>query len=178
MTYDPSRDMPTTIAEWDALIDYYTTQSQTEHAAAVASVTAAAEAAYATLPESDDKPTLAAYVAQAVGAVEPVKDMTYWEEHFKRAGYYPLPLSEPEPEPTTEQLFAQLRSIREVKLREYDVKISQLDRLIRLNPDYAAYQLERAEWDAYATALCNLPAQEGAPWDGGMSLTPWPVMPE
>lgn len=89
-----------------------------------------------------------------------------------------LKQEEPEiPEPTSEQLFAQLRSIREVKLREYDEKISQLDRQIRLNPDYAAYPIERAEWDAYAVALCNLPAQEGAPWDGGGDETPWPQKP-
>lgn len=87
------------------------------------------------------------------------------------------PAPESEPAPTTEELFAQLRSYREVKLREYDEKISQLDRQIRLNPDYAAYPIERAEWDAYAVALCNLPAQEGAPWDGGGSETPWPQKP-
>lgn len=93
---------------------------------------------------------------------------------------YSIFVEQPQPEepaPTTEQLFAQLRSFREVKLREYDEKISQLDRQIRLNPDYAAYPIERAEWDAYAVALCNLPAQEGAPWDGGGAETPWPQKP-
>lgn len=89
-----------------------------------------------------------------------------------------LPQAQPGiPVPTTEYLFAQLRSYREAKLCEYDVKISQLDRLIRMNPDYAAYTIERSEWDAYAVELCNLPAQEGAPWDGGGSQTPWPVKP-
>lgn len=93
---------------------------------------------------------------------------------------YSIFLEQEEPEisePTTEELFTWLRSFRAVKLREYDEKISQLDRQIRLNPDYAAYPIERAEWDAYAVALCNLPAQEGAPWDGGGSETPWPQKP-
>ncbi|WP_300125776.1 phage tail assembly chaperone [Desulfovibrio sp.] len=34
-----------------------------------------------------------------------------------------------------------------------------------------------AAWDAYAEALCELPAQEGAPFDGGGELTPWPDAP-
>lgn len=80
----------------------------------------------------------------------------------------------PVPEPTADQLFYQLRSIREVKLREYDTKVSQLERRGRLGENVGA---ELAAWDAYALALCNLPEQDGAPWDGGGSQTPWPVMP-
>lgn len=78
----------------------------------------------------------------------------------------------------TEELFVALRAKRNERLDEYDRKISQLDRLIRENPDYGAYPIQRAAWDEYATALCNLPAQEGAPWDGGGPLTPWPAQPE
>lgn len=78
----------------------------------------------------------------------------------------------------TEELFARLREERSNRLAEYDQKITQLDRLIRENPDYAEYTIKRVEWDAYATALCNLPSQVGAPWDGGGPETPWPDKPE
>lgn len=78
----------------------------------------------------------------------------------------------------TEELFTRLREERSKLLTEYDQKIAQLDRLIREHPDYATYSIQRAEWDAYATALCNLPSQEGAPWDGGGPETPWPTKPE
>lgn len=173
--YNPATDMPTTLAEWNELISYYFNQGQQRYETEVASAKAQAEAAYAKLPESEDKPALADFIAQAVSMVPPAQTRADIEQQF--ACYYPQPAPEPEPAPTVDELFAQLRSIREVKLREYDQKISQLDRLIRLNPDYAAYTIERAEWDAYATALCNLPAQEGAPWDGGGVETPWPVEP-
>lgn len=78
----------------------------------------------------------------------------------------------------TEELFTRLRARRDERLSEYDVKIAQLDRQIRLNPEYAAYSLSRAAWDEYAVALCDLPAQSGAPWDGGGVQTPWPNKPE
>lgn len=78
----------------------------------------------------------------------------------------------------TEELFVRLREKRSERLAEYDQKIAQLDRLIRENPDYATYSIQRAEWDTYATALCNLPTQPGAPWDGGGPETPWPAKPE
>lgn len=79
-----------------------------------------------------------------------------------------------EPLPTTAELFAQLRSIREVKFREYDEAVSQLERRARIGENVAS---QLAAWDAYAIALCELPEQSGAPWDGGMSETPWPVKP-
>lgn len=78
----------------------------------------------------------------------------------------------------TEELLTRLRAERSKRLAEYDQKIAQLDRLIRENPDYATYSIQRAAWDAYATALCNLPSQEGSPWDGGGPETPWPAKPE
>lgn len=78
----------------------------------------------------------------------------------------------------TEELFTRLREERSNRLAEYDQKIAQLDRLIRENPDYAEYTIKRMAWDAYATALCNLPSQAGAPWDGGGPETPWPDKPE
>lgn len=73
-----------------------------------------------------------------------------------------------------EELFEILRMQRNMRFAEYDTKISQLERQKRLGFDVDA---QISEWDAYAQALCNLPEQQGAPWDGGGELTPWPVMP-
>lgn len=72
------------------------------------------------------------------------------------------------------ELFELLRMQRSLRLAEYDTKISQIERQARLGMDVAE---QIAAWDAYAQALCSLPEQEGAPWDGGGELTPWPVMP-
>lgn len=81
----------------------------------------------------------------------------------------------PEPTITKEQLFAGLRFIREDRLAEYDRAISQLERRLRLGYDVSS---QIAAWDAYAISLCELPEQEGAPWDGGGTETPWPIKPE
>ncbi len=80
------------------------------------------------------------------------------------------------PAPTTEQLYAQLRSLREVKMAEYDVQVAQLQRDARLGKDVAE---KLAAWDAYANALVALTdvGREGAPWDGGGMNTPWPERP-
>lgn len=82
--------------------------------------------------------------------------------------------------PTVEQLFSQLRSMRDQKLSEYDKKVSQIERELREADEFVRPNLEHklALWDAYADALCALPSQPGAPWDGGSSATPWPVKPE
>lgn len=82
------------------------------------------------------------------------------------------------PEIMTEaELFESLRKERNTRLEEYDRKIAQLDRRIRLNPDVELYSYEREAWDVYAVALCNMPDEEGAPWDGGGPETPWPTKP-
>lgn len=170
-TYNPDT-MPSNLQEWNELVDYYTEKSATEHAAAVAAATAQAEAAYANLPDSENKPTLVEFIEQVVSGVPAAQPRSDFERQF--ACYYPQPAPEPELEPTTEQLFAQLRSIREVKFREYDAAVSQLERKARIGENVAS---QLAAWDAYAIALCELPEQSGAPWDGGMSETPWPVKP-
>lgn len=73
--------------------------------------------------------------------------------------------------PTREELFARLRFERDQRLAAHDAVISQLSRKQRLGEDVA----ERLQaLDAYAEQLCNLPAQDGAPWDGGGEATPWP----
>lgn len=90
----------------------------------------------------------------------------------KQAEDYQAWLNDPETEP---ERFRRLRSARDAKLVEYDTKIAQLTRMAREGEDMES---ELDAWDAYATALCNLPEQSGAPWDGGGELTPWPAKPE
>lgn len=77
----------------------------------------------------------------------------------------------PEPIPQ-EELFMMLRGARDAKLADYDKHVAQLERDYRSGVDVTS---TLAAWDAYAQALCDLPAQEGAPWDGGGQNTPWPV---
>lgn len=87
--------------------------------------------------------------------------------------------SPPQP-PAAEELFAALRAAREPRLAEYDKAMAQLQRKLRLATDAGATSvgLDIAAWDAYAQALCDLPEQDGAPWDGGGEETPWPEKPE
>lgn len=70
--------------------------------------------------------------------------------------------------PTTEELLAQLRNIR-------DSKLSSTDKYIL--PDYPISLEKLVVIKAYRQDLRDLPAQEGAPWDGGGSETPWPETP-
>lgn len=72
------------------------------------------------------------------------------------------------PSPTQQDYFAQLRSIR-------DTKIATTDYLAM--PDYPLSDEDKVAVLAYRTALRDLPAQPGAPWDGGGKETPWPDMP-
>lgn len=117
----------------------------------------------------------------------------YVEDHRKEEGYVngerttiyevgPLPSgwnTEP-PAPTEEELFTMLRAVRDGKLGEYDRRMAQLNRNLRLATDLGKASVEKSieEWDAYAQALCDIPSLAGAPWDGGGEKTPWPVMPE
>ena len=55
---------------------------------------------------------------------------------------------------------------------ERDRRLSATDYL--LMPDYPIPDDQRAVVQAYRQALRDLPAQEGAPWDGGEESTPWP----
>lgn len=58
---------------------------------------------------------------------------------------------------------------------ERDRRLSETDYL--LMPDYPLSGDSRAAVQAYRQALRDLPAQEGAPWDGGGEETPWPALP-
>lgn len=73
----------------------------------------------------------------------------------------------PEP-PSPASLFASLRA-------ERDRRLAATDYL--LMPDYPISDDQRAVVQAYRQALRDLPAQSGAPWDGGEEATPWPEIP-
>lgn len=90
----------------------------------------------------------------------------------KKCGPLPEGWSDTPPPPTNEELFARLRMLRDTRLRDNDAKIAQITRRMRNGEETKA---ELATLDAYADALCSLPAQPGAPWDGGGPLTPWPT---
>ena len=72
------------------------------------------------------------------------------------------------PAPTEAELFQQLRV-------ERDQRLAATDYL--LMPDYPISDDQRAVVQAYRQALRDLPAQSGAPWDGGGEATPWPELP-
>lgn len=75
----------------------------------------------------------------------------------------------PEPVPPTEtELFQAVRA-------ERDRRLSATDYL--LMPDYPIPADQRTAVQAYRQALRDLPAQDGAPWDGGDETTPWPELP-
>lgn len=65
-------------------------------------------------------------------------------------------------------VFASLRA-------ERDSRLDATDYL--LMPDYPLSDDQRAVVQAYRQALRDLPAQSGAPWDGGGEGTPWPELP-
>lgn len=69
--------------------------------------------------------------------------------------------------PTEDELFTRLRSERDALLALTDYYVM---------PDYPAE--DKSAVLAYRQALRDLPAQPGAPWDGGGEKTPWPAKPE
>ena len=58
---------------------------------------------------------------------------------------------------------------------ERDRRIAATDYLVM--PDYPLGEAVKAAVSTYRQELRDLPAQEGAPWDGGESGTPWPEVP-
>lgn len=59
---------------------------------------------------------------------------------------------------------------------ERDRRLTATDYL--LMPDYPLSGDQRAVVQVYRQALRDLPAQDGAPWDGGGEGTPWPELPD
>ena len=81
------------------------------------------------------------------------------------------------PPPTVEEMFTSLRSERDSRInsvlwmRERHADELELGTETSLTPERYTALL------TYIQALRDLPAQPGAPWDGGGELTPWPIKP-
>ena len=81
------------------------------------------------------------------------------------------------PPPTVEELFDRLRSFRDARInsalwmRERHSDELELGKKTSLTPEQHTALL------TYIQALRDIPQQEGAPWDGGGELTPWPIKP-
>lgn len=83
-------------------------------------------------------------------------------------GPYPDGWSATGPEKSREELFRLLRAARDIRLAATDYLML---------PDSPLAGERKAAVTVYRQALRDLPAQEGAPWDGGGEATPWPVLP-
>lgn len=59
---------------------------------------------------------------------------------------------------------------------ERNKRLTKTDYLMM--PDYPLTEEFKEALIAYRQALRDLPAQEGAPWDGGEEDTPWPKYPD
>ena len=68
-----------------------------------------------------------------------------------------------------EARFERLRAERDRRLAATDYLLMQ---------DYPLDNTHKEAVQAYRQALRDLPAQDGAPWDGGGKETPWPAAPE
>ena len=118
------------------------------------------------------------------------KDWEQVEDHKGKSGYVngqpheikeygPLPdgWSDTPPPPTTGELFDRLRSFRDARInsvlwmRERHSDELELGTEPTLTPEQYTALL------TYIQALRDIPAQPGAPWDGGGELTPWPELP-
>ncbi len=86
-----------------------------------------------------------------------------WDGKLYKAGEEPNP-----PEPTMEELYESLRIETERRLADTD-KFATVD-----YPDNAL----REKMLVYRAELRAINHQPDAPWDGGGSKTPWPVIPE
>lgn len=94
--------------------------------------------------------------------------------------YGPLPegWSDTPPPPTIEELLDTLRSVRDGRIsavlwmRERHTDEIALGTEPTLTPEQYTALL------TYIQALRDLPAQPGAPWDGGGIETPWPELPK
>lgn len=90
-------------------------------------------------------------------------DGYFTPEEWDKAHPAPAPVP-----PTEAELFQRLRT-------ERDSRLAATDYL--LMPDYPIPADQRTAVQAYRQALRDLPAQDGAPWDGGGKETPWPEIP-
>ena len=100
-------------------------------------------------------------------------------EPYEIKEYGPLPegWSDTPPAPTIEELFDRLRSFRDARInsvlwmRERHADELELGKQTTLTAEQHTLLL------TYLQALRDLPSEQGAPWDGGRELTPWPIKP-
>lgn len=130
-----------------------------------------------TPPPADEDGKVAVWNGTAWGLKEDNRGVKYWllgddwrtePREVKDLGPLPEGAMLERPEPTEQEKFILLRGMR-------DGKIAATDYLIM--PDYPLPEEKKAGVLAYRQALRDLPAQSGAPWDGGGEATPWPEIP-
>ena len=78
-------------------------------------------------------------------------------------------LADAVPSPTNDELATRLRTERNARLVATDKYILA---------DYPIRPEELEAIKVYHQAMRDLPAQPGAPWNGGGELTPWPELPK
>lgn len=116
------------------------------------------------------------YVVYVGGIARHVPNMPPWDREWAEISLYvsqnPEAVENEElvEEPaSTDELFLQLRRSRNARLASSDYLLIS---------DYPLPAESRNAVLAYRKALRGLPAQPGAPWDGGGEATPWPELPD
>ena len=82
------------------------------------------------------------------------------------------------PQPTVEQLAATVRAERDSLIKSVRWRIERHSDELVLGKETTLTPEQYIALLKYIQALRDLPAQPGAPWDGGGELTPWPEVPE
>ena len=113
------------------------------------------------------------------------------EDHKGKSGYVngqpheikeygPLPegWSETPPPPTVEELFGRLRSERDARINSVFWMRERHSDELELGKETSLSQAQYSALLTYIQALRDIPAQPGAPWDGGGEETPWPELPK
>ena len=119
------------------------------------------------------------------------KDWEQVEDHRGKSGYLngapytikeygPLPegWSDTPPPPTTEELFDRLRGQRDAHINSVLWMRERHSDELALGTEPTLTPEQYTALLTYIQALRDLPAQEGAPWDGGGIETPWPELPK
>ena len=105
--------------------------------------------------ETDVQPYVEMFIAE-----KKIKEQKEEEERIEQERLYN----------SEEQRFIRLRSARDGKLAASDFRMTA-DVFNSMSPE------EQQAWIDYREALRVLPEQDGAPWDGGEELTPFPPEP-
>lgn len=82
----------------------------------------------------------------------------------------------PEP-PSNDELFNRLRFERDTRINSVLWMRERHADELELGKETSLSQEQYTALLTYIQALRDIPAQPGAPWDGGGELTPWPELP-